>query len=84
MPSIFLSDGTKIRIDNVEVIEGGNLRLANVHPSDNGTYICSAVSPDGQTISASATLNVHSKFSFIYSPPPYFFYSLFLNMCVHR
>lgn len=54
-------DGTKIRIDNVEVIEGGNLRLANVHPSDNGTYICSAVSPDGQTISASATLNVHME-----------------------
>lgn len=63
MPKITWSrkDGLKIRKDNVEIIAGGNLRLANIRPSDNGTYICTAVSSNGQSVSAAATLTVYAE-----------------------
>ncbi|XP_076310348.1 roundabout homolog 1-like isoform X3 [Tachypleus tridentatus] len=50
-----------------EMGEDKSLRIKHVFPSDEGTYICEAENPVG-SISASATLTVHSHPTFLMRP----------------
>uniref|UniRef100_T1JDC0 Roundabout n=1 Tax=Strigamia maritima TaxID=126957 RepID=T1JDC0_STRMM len=57
----------KMPIGRAQIQEDKSLQIQHVTPADEGLYICEAENPVG-TVSASATLTVHSRPTFLVSP----------------
>lgn len=64
---IWLRQDGKMPIGRAQILNDKSLRIEHVTPSDEGLYICEADNPVGR-VSASATLIVHSRPTFLVKP----------------